>query len=126
MRTFTHERCKGKTFDAVWFLACDEAEREATERHWIRTLCPVHNKQWNPRPNPEYPGWGKDPDAESKPCITLPAEYLAALRDIKAARGFPLTVLGQTALELFFRAAGQPFSESWPGAVDDLVAKLRQ
>lgn len=59
-----HERCQGKDFAAVWFLPVDEGELIATERHWIRTLTPVHNKAWNPSPDPAFPGWGQDPNAE--------------------------------------------------------------
>lgn len=66
-RCYGHERCAGKEFDYVVFLAADEAERESVERHWIRTLCPAHNKAHNPRPDPNSPGWGASVSAKWGP-----------------------------------------------------------
>jgi hypothetical protein len=93
-RVFFHERCKGKNFDAVWFLAVPEDERLSVERHWIRVLCPCHNKVHNPRPDPASPGWGQDPNDESFRAsfrITDPGLW-AGLQELIGEQEYPTTI----------------------------------
>jgi hypothetical protein len=35
-----------------------------------------------------------------------------------------MTLSGQIALELYFRAIGKPFKENWPSMVNKLLAEL--
>jgi hypothetical protein len=46
--------------------------------------------------------------------LKLPVEYRDALIAAKAKTGREMTVSGQIALEMYFRAIGIPFTPNWP------------
>ena len=109
-RCYGHERCAGKEFDGVVFLAVDEAERIEAEKHWIRTLSPVHNKAWNPRPSPDHPGWGADPDFESRTRPVRIPESMACRLDLLCRRNeTTLTKEVKTAVRLYLES-----KQLWP------------
>ncbi len=58
-RVWTHRQCRKKDFDHVLYLGVGDNEAlVSTEKHWIAKLCPVHNKQFNPKQSIEHDGWG--------------------------------------------------------------------
>jgi hypothetical protein len=65
-----------------------------------------------------------NPAKRQQEFLVLPPEYLVALRDSKAETGQNMTLSGQIALELYFRAIGKPFKENWPSMVNKLLAEL--
>lgn len=46
--------------------------------------------------------------------LRLPIEYWTALRVVESRTGRPMSVSGQIALEMYFRALGVPFTPNWP------------
>jgi hypothetical protein len=63
-------------------------------------------KQKKPAPRPL--------DAEKPFLLKLPHEYREALQAAKERTGREMTVSGQIALEMYFRAIGVPFTPNWP------------
>jgi hypothetical protein len=83
-RVWSHSGCKHKAFDYEVYLAISIGDDLlAAERHWIRTLCPRHNKTHNPRPDPAHPGWG-DGFSPSEP-VRLTKHLVACIRMAAAA-----------------------------------------
>jgi hypothetical protein len=65
----------------------------------------------------------KTDDAEKPFLLKLPGEYRDALLVAKDMTGREMTVSGQIALEMYFRAIGVPFKPNWskiipPGGTD--------
>lgn len=103
-RVWTHAGCKRKDFDYEVYLSVPPPDDlTEAERYWIRTVCPKHNKAFNPCPNPEAEGWGKDPDYFM---LRLPASTGMLLRMIQAATARTLTVEVQIAVERRAQALG--------------------
>jgi hypothetical protein len=57
-----------RKFDVALFLPTPAGELVETERHWIRALCPIHNKRDNPRPDPTAISWGER-YGDGIPCV---------------------------------------------------------
>jgi hypothetical protein len=55
----------------------------------------------------------KTDDAEKPFLLKLPPEYRDALLVAKKKTGREMTVSGQIALEMYFRAIGVPFTPNW-------------
>jgi hypothetical protein len=110
-RAWAHSQDRSKVFDAVVFLAVPDDQLLETEKHWIRTLCPVHNKAHNPRPDPDSVGWGGDP---AYCMVRLPTECWHVLKALCRRTGRNMTTEAQIAIERRAAAQGIDFEPDWP------------
>lgn len=78
-RVWVHQHGPEKNFTEFVFLAVEEERLIETERHWIGTICPVHNKQYNPRRDDRFPGWGKFDPTEVSCTITFTCDPIMAM-----------------------------------------------
>jgi hypothetical protein len=103
-RVWSHVQGGKKDFDyEVYLPVPDPADLLESEKHWIRTVCPCHNKSHNPSPDPDAAGWGADPGSFF---VRLPARYRELLRLITEKTHRTMTVDAQIALELRARSMG--------------------
>jgi len=83
-RVWSHAHCPGKNFAESVFLAVPDDQLVEAERHWIRTLRPVHNKAHNPSPDPASAGWGPhDPSTEP---VRITTDMGGMIREMVARR----------------------------------------